>query len=31
MAPVITNWISSKASFSVMQGRVIPTSIRLTK
>jgi peptide/nickel transport system substrate-binding protein len=31
IAPVITNWITSKASFSVMQGRVIPTSIRLTK
>jgi len=30
-APVITNWITSKASFSAMQGRIIPTSIRLSK
>ena len=29
--PVITNWITGKATFSAMQGRIIPTSIRLTK
>lgn len=30
IAPVITNWITSKATFAVMQGRIIPTSIRVT-
>jgi peptide/nickel transport system substrate-binding protein len=31
IAPVMTNWITSKSSFSTMQGRIIPTSIRVTK
>lgn len=29
IAPVFTNWITSKATFAVMQGRIIPTSIRV--
>lgn len=31
IAGVITNWITAKSTFSVMQGRLIPTSIRLTE
>jgi peptide/nickel transport system substrate-binding protein len=31
IAPVITNWITSKSSFNVMQGRIIPTSIRVVQ
>ncbi|WP_432826665.1 ABC transporter substrate-binding protein [Dactylosporangium sp. CA-092794] len=31
IAPVITNWVTTKSSFSTMQGRIIPTSIRVTK
>jgi peptide/nickel transport system substrate-binding protein len=31
IAGVITNWVTSKSSFSVMQGRIIPTSIKVTK
>lgn len=31
IAPVITNWVTNKSSFSTMQGRIIPTSIRVTK
>jgi len=30
VAPVITNWVTSHATFNTMQGRLIPTSIRLT-
>lgn len=30
IAGVMTNWITTKSSFEVMQGRIIPTSIRLT-
>lgn len=30
VAPVFTNWITAHASFNTMQGRIIPTSIRVT-
>jgi peptide/nickel transport system substrate-binding protein len=30
IAGVITNWVTNKASFQVMQGRIIPSSIRMT-
>jgi peptide/nickel transport system substrate-binding protein len=31
MAGVMTNWVTTHARFSVMQGRIIPTSIRVTQ
>lgn len=31
VAPVMTNWVTNKATFKTMQGRIIPTSIRVTK
>lgn len=31
VAPVMTNWVTTKATFDTMQGRIIPTSIRSTK
>jgi peptide/nickel transport system substrate-binding protein len=31
IAGVVTNWVTKNASFSVMQGRIMPATIRLTK
>jgi peptide/nickel transport system substrate-binding protein len=31
VAPVMTNWVTTKSAFQTMQGRIIPTSIRVTK